>query len=315
VSELVNLKTVAHLAARTATVGDNWEVSPLGLRFPSRRRRRYDRPVAVDFFAGAGGFSMGFHQAGFHVAAAVEAWPTAALTYLANLARPGVRMHFDTQEREAEFAKGAAEQLGIVEDPDGTIRPDPKRRGLGLNRHGHRIGGAGMGWIAGRPMSEPGCEHFFLWDIRTLNGRQILDALELEVGDIAVVMGGPPCQGFSLAGKQNVMDSRNTLVLEYARLICELMPRSFVMENVVGIESMVTPEGLPVLDAFAVALDDGGYGEYEALRRALAGREKAVAGVRGAKKAKRGKNPTSAKKARGAGAEVTQMDLLAEVST
>lgn len=291
----------------TSSIPAGYERSPLGLLTPIRRRRRYDLPVAIDFFAGAGGFSMGFHQAGFHVAAAVETWPTAAITYMVNLARPGVQVHFDTDERRRDFSAKAAETMGVLIDPETgeVLGPDPKRKGLESNRHGMPVAAAGTGYIAHHP--GPGCEHMWVADIRTLTGAEILDALDMEQGDVAVVMGGPPCQGYSVAGKRSVMDPRNSLVFEYARMVCEIMPRTFVMENVPGIETMVTAEGMPVLDAFALALDDGGYGEYEALRRAMQATGKTAVKRGGGKKASRSKRPP--KKT----AEPVQRDLLDEL--
>ena len=53
-------------------------------------------------------------------------------------------------------------------------------------------------------------------------------------GEIDLVAGGPPCQGFSLIGKRLVDDSRNQLVFHFFRLVSELKPRYFVMENVPG---------------------------------------------------------------------------------
>lgn len=53
-------------------------------------------------------------------------------------------------------------------------------------------------------------------------------------GVIDVVVGGPSCQGFSVLGKQRVDDERNQLVLEFVRVVSELRPRAFCMENVPG---------------------------------------------------------------------------------
>ncbi len=53
-------------------------------------------------------------------------------------------------------------------------------------------------------------------------------------GQIDLVFGGPPCQGFSIMGKRLVNDDRNHLVLEFCRLVIELNSRYFVMENVPG---------------------------------------------------------------------------------
>ena len=56
-------------------------------------------------------------------------------------------------------------------------------------------------------------------------------------GDIAAVIGGPPCQGFSVAGKQDVNDERSQLIVKFINLVIELNPLMFVMENVPAIES------------------------------------------------------------------------------
>lgn len=54
------------------------------------------------------------------------------------------------------------------------------------------------------------------------------------VGKIDLVVGGPPCQGFSSSGKRALKDPRNHLVRMYLKAIDELRPRAFLMENVVG---------------------------------------------------------------------------------
>jgi DNA (cytosine-5)-methyltransferase 1 len=56
-------------------------------------------------------------------------------------------------------------------------------------------------------------------------------------GRIDLIAGGPPCQGFSFMGKRLVDDERNRLVFHFYRLIAELRPRYFVMENVPGMAS------------------------------------------------------------------------------
>lgn len=55
---------------------------------------------------------------------------------------------------------------------------------------------------------------------------------------IRVVVGGPPCQGFSVAGKRDPNDPRNKLFMEFIRVVRELQPDYFVMENVPGILTM-----------------------------------------------------------------------------
>lgn len=55
-------------------------------------------------------------------------------------------------------------------------------------------------------------------------------------GQLDVMFGGPPCQGFSTIGKRLVDDSRNNLVFHFFRLVTKLRPRYFVMENVPGMK-------------------------------------------------------------------------------
>jgi len=128
---------------------------------------------------------------------------------------------------------------------------------------------AGDGWIKDQPKSVEGVSHFFIGDIRKITGKEILDMLGLKQDEVDCVMGGPPCQGFSNAGKRKVMDPRNSLVFEFARLICEIRPRTMVMENVPGILNMVTADGRPVVDAFARILEDGDYGRHANISKAL----------------------------------------------
>lgn len=72
---------------------------------------------------------------------------------------------------------------------------------------------------------------------------RLIDYMELKesVGPIDVVIGGPPCQGFSNANRQHstVISMNNRLVKEYVRAICELQPKAFVMENVAMLRSQV----------------------------------------------------------------------------
>ena len=254
---------------RNHVVGEGWEPSPSGLFVPPMvGKRRHDRPVGLDLFSGAGGFSCGFHQAGWHVAAAVEHEVDASLTYLMNLARPGVKVHIDPDHP--------------VLGPNAPRSKKSKRNGsVPSDEH------IGTGWIASQPVDDPGCEHFYVYNVKNLTGERILADLGMEVGEVDCVFGGPPCQGFSIAGSRDVMDPRNSLVFEFARLVCEIRPKTFVMENVTGILNMRTPEGMPVLDALAAYMSGRGYSDYEALRQALGGAPNARAGVRDSMSGKR----------------------------
>lgn len=71
-------------------------------------------------------------------------------------------------------------------------------------------------------------------DIAKLTGTECMRLAGVGVGELDVFDGSPPCQGFSTAGKRKFDDPRNSLFREYARLLKELQPRVFVMENVTG---------------------------------------------------------------------------------
>lgn len=71
-------------------------------------------------------------------------------------------------------------------------------------------------------------------DIREVTGKEILDFCKLKPGGLDLLDASPPCQGFSTAGKRKVTDPRNDLFKEFVRLIGELKPKVFVMENVSG---------------------------------------------------------------------------------
>jgi len=72
-------------------------------------------------------------------------------------------------------------------------------------------------------------------DIHNLTIKKIKEITGINKGELDILDGSPPCQGFSLSGKKNVCDPRNQLYNEYARLLKSLMPKTFVMENVKGL--------------------------------------------------------------------------------
>lgn len=75
--------------------------------------------------------------------------------------------------------------------------------------------------------------------IEDLRADSVLPSFGLEPGDLDVLLGGPPCQGFSIyAPKRDPKDRRNALILEYLRIVRETMPKYLVMENVPGLLSL-----------------------------------------------------------------------------
>jgi len=71
-------------------------------------------------------------------------------------------------------------------------------------------------------------------DICNLTVEQCLKIAGIKEGELDVLDGSPPCQGFSTAGKRVMNDPRNQLFREYIRLLRGLKPKVFVMENVSG---------------------------------------------------------------------------------
>ncbi|MFJ4484203.1 DNA cytosine methyltransferase [Streptomyces longwoodensis] len=160
----------------------------------ARTRRR---PVAVDLFAGVGGLSLGFEQAGFDVLAAVEYDPVHAAVHKFNFPLTEV----------------------ICRDVRNISAADVRRA-------------AARGWRLHR-RSGPA------WD-----------------GLVDVIVGGPSCQGFSTMGRRDREDERNDLLLEFVRLVIEIRPRAFCLENVPG---LLEARYAPLRESALKQLEAAGY--------------------------------------------------------
>lgn len=144
------------------------------------------RPIAIDLFAGAGGMSLGFEQAGFDVVAAVEIDPIHALTHEYNF-------------------------------PETTVLAK---------------------------------------SVVGLTGEEIRRQANIGPMDIDVVLGGAPCQGFSLIGQRQLDDPRNKLVKEFVRIVLELQPKHAVFENVKG---LTVGHHRKLLEELIREFEDSGY--------------------------------------------------------
>jgi len=71
---------------------------------------------------------------------------------------------------------------------------------------------------------------------------------------IDVLVGGPPCQSFSIAGKRDKNDPRNALFIEYVKYLDYFKPKAFIMENVIGLLSKKTETGENVIDIIMAQL-------------------------------------------------------------
>lgn len=75
-------------------------------------------------------------------------------------------------------------------------------------------------------------------DINDVPTDEILAAAGIGRQDVTLVIGGPPCQAFSTAGKQKgFADFRGNVMLQYLRVVRDIMPEFFIMENVRGLQS------------------------------------------------------------------------------
>lgn len=81
--------------------------------------------------------------------------------------------------------------------------------------------------------------HSIQADITKVSAEKLLSEANLDRASIDVVIGGPPCQAFSVFGQRKGLDDpRGNLVWEYLRIIREVQPKAFVFENVAGLKSI-----------------------------------------------------------------------------
>ena len=141
---------------------------------------------AVDLFAGAGGFSLGLARAGFEVVLANEYSTEPEWTYRANLLA-------DTLE--GQFA-------APPDDPTTACRKEYRNK-IRARLRAEREGILDDFW-----------RHMRGGDIRVALPTRWLQRWKKKHGEVDVLVAGPPCQGFSSAGKGDPEDERNLLVGE-----------------------------------------------------------------------------------------------------
>lgn len=94
-------------------------------------------------------------------------------------------------------------------------------------------------------------DHIICADINNININSIPYA--------DIVIGGPPCQSFSLAGSRRTEDERGQLVWKYIRILEHVSPRAFVFENVVGLLSAKNSKGQKIIDLLKSEFKKIGY--------------------------------------------------------
>ena len=75
-------------------------------------------------------------------------------------------------------------------------------------------------------------------DINNVSAKEILSKAGLKTGEVFMIIGGPPCQPFSSAGKlRGLADFRGNTMVRFLNLVEEIQPQYFIMENVRGLLS------------------------------------------------------------------------------
>lgn len=135
------------------------------------KNKRKDKPRGIDLFAGSGGLSLGFEQAGINIVYAIENDKSAALTYKQNRKRKKIMV--DTRNID-------------------KISPD-----------------------------------------------EVLKKIKINKGMLDVIIGGPPCQGFSISNRRtrNSQNPKNNLIFKFVKFVKKIQPKWFLMENVAGLDS------------------------------------------------------------------------------
>ena len=100
--------------------------------------------------------------------------------------------------------------------------------------------------------------NFLSNDIKNITDEEIEKILD-QHPEIDLFAGGPPCQGFSLAGKRDISDKRNTLFSYYLRIANKMKPKVILMENVKLLTTMKNPEGNLVKDEIIKTFTEIGY--------------------------------------------------------
>lgn len=72
-------------------------------------------------------------------------------------------------------------------------------------------------------------------DMSALMPKALLDSVDLEPDELDLLVGGPPCQGFSMIGPRKSWDTRNSLIFDFVRMVRGVRPKYFIMENVEGL--------------------------------------------------------------------------------
>jgi DNA-cytosine methyltransferase len=115
---------------------------------------------------------------------------------------------------------------------------------------------AGLNVIAGIDIWDKAVESYnknyhhkaYCADLTELSPEKFNELYNKENKNVDILVGGPPCQSFSIAGKRDKNDPRNALFMEYVKYLDYFKPKAFIMENVIGMLSKKTANGENVID-------------------------------------------------------------------
>ncbi|WP_306152713.1 DNA cytosine methyltransferase [Roseovarius sp. MMSF_3281] len=196
-----------------------------------------NKPIFIDLFAGAGGLSEGFVRAGFDPVVHVEADPGAAYTL---------------RTREAfHLLKGRGDLTAYFAYLSGQL----KRNELYSQAFGTGSNSVINDTIGAESLSK------------------IFDLLDARIGTrrLDLIVGGPPCQAYSLVGRARseqkmVGDQRNYLFVYYAEFLRRYRPNFFIFENVVGLLTAREVDGTRYFDMMLTLFKELGYSvEYQVI--------------------------------------------------
>lgn len=97
---------------------------------------------------------------------------------------------------------------------------------------------------------------FLNCDIAQLKAAELLKVAEIGKGELDLLIGGPPCQGFSILGRRDIDDERNGLFGQFLRIAFQIRPKCIVIENVPG---LATLDGGALLSQIGEAFSRAGY--------------------------------------------------------
>lgn len=189
----------------------------------------------IEFFAGCGGMALGMEKAGLELLFANEVSPMASQTFAHNILGINISTNnkqakwIHTRYNSNEYMLRLRENLlshEKIENSDLTLEKD-------LNNLDKCL---------------------LVGDVRKLK-QQLIDKNIQDPynGDLDLISGGPPCQSFSLAGKREKNNYKNSLPLDFAEICSILNPKVVLLENVKGILSAFKEEGKKYYAWFEVA--------------------------------------------------------------